>query len=317
MAGAATRLAIFLAGYLLVSSGDTSWLPLRSGHGMSITIIEFDYPRTEHTAFPPNWAGPSDRRSVRHSGPAFSGHSRRLQAADLRRAGTLDPQEMNILLAKFFSCFCFELGTTVGYSTAFLATLVAGKRQPLGALSRQTTLSGFLGWPPAALAFTFFLGSLTTTWPTTKRGKLPAKNRTRTKAWPRTTWKTCCGVLRLRTTPWPTTARRNPASRKKRSAGNLAFDYEKNKQQNLATSKAKKAVRERHYEDVATFCARRKEEAWPPWELLYFADILVPVRLWRSGTATRSCTPWPSSSEAACMRVIHSIHDCHHYHHRH
>ena len=41
----------------------------------------------------------------------------------------------------------------MGYSTAFLATFVAGKRQIDGALPRQTPRSGFLGWPPAALSF--------------------------------------------------------------------------------------------------------------------------------------------------------------------
>ena len=62
--------------------------------------------------------------------------------------------------------------------------------------------------------------------------------------------------------------------------------------------------------------AAREDDAaaWPPWELLYLEDMLVPVRLWRSGTATRSRTSWPSSSETACMRLIHFIHEHYHYH---
>ena len=164
-----------------------------------------------------------------------------------------------------------ELGTTVGYSTAFLATFVASKRQLFGALLRQTPRSGFLGWPPAALAFTFdFSGFLTTTWPAT-RGKLLTTSKTK-----------------------------------------------ENKQHSLATNKAKKATGEKHDEELANDYSRRRKEGWPPWELLYFEDILVPVRLWRSGTASRSTASGPSSSEAACVRLIHVIHDDHHHcYHRH
>ena len=298
---------------------------------MFVIITLFDHPSIGPPPFRLIGTGPSDRRPFRRIGPALSGHFRRQQAAAPRRAGALDPREMNLMLATFFSYFCFELGTTVGYSTAFLATFVAGKRQLFGALSRQALQSGFLGWPLAALAFTFplsnFLGFLTTTWPPATRGKLLAESKARPKAWPRATWKTSRGVLNPRTTPWPTTARQNPANRKKKGAGNLASDHEENKQHcfrlshdNLATSKAKKATGEKQDEDLANSSAQRRKEdaaAWPPWELLYLEDMLVPVRLWRSGTATRSRTSWPSSSETACMRLIHSIHDHYHYHHRH
>ena len=62
---------------------------------------------------------------------------------------------MYLALATVTSYFCFELGTTVGYSTAFLATVGASKRSIIGALPRQTWRSGLLGWPLAALASAF------------------------------------------------------------------------------------------------------------------------------------------------------------------
>ena len=244
MAGAATRLAIFLVGYSLGSPGASFWLPSRSGHDMLIIITSFDYT----SAGPPPGrligTGPSDRRPFRCSGPALSGHLRRPRAADPRRAGALDPQESCLTLATGISCFCFELGTTVGLSTAFLAIVVAGKRLIIGALPRQTWRSGFLGWPPAALAsaFRFSCFGLSHDKPATNHapnaanlqrkgaenlatddllnrrrrfkcphedlanGNAPYQNTSAPKAWPPNSWKANCGVLRLRTTLWPTSS---------------------------------------------------------------------------------------------------------------
>ena len=192
MTGAATRLAIVLVGYFLGSPGASCWLS--SGYVMTF-IVTFIVTLSDHTPAGPSpsrliGTGPSDRRPFRCSGPALSGHLRRLPAADPRRAGALDPGSCTSRWPRSPPTFASNWARQWGSPPrSWPPSAPASARPPAPSRARPGEAAFWAGhlplWPPL---FDFHvLGSLTTSWPqTTRRTRRTCRGKA-PKTWPRTT----------------------------------------------------------------------------------------------------------------------------------